>query len=79
LIIDELFGIIKDNKWHDAAELADRMKIQTDKMIKILQVLSEKGLIKYKDKTHRIKIEPEWIGVLPIESEPAEPETTAAK
>jgi hypothetical protein len=68
LNIEELFDIIKDGEWHDVTELADQIEIQIDKLIEFSKFLSEQGIIKYEDKTHRIKIEPEWKGILPIES-----------
>lgn len=76
--IEELFDILKDSEWHNVYELADQIEIQTDKLIELAQFLSEQGIIKYEDKTHRIKLEPEWKRLLPIESELAEPKTTVA-
>jgi hypothetical protein len=78
LNIEEFFIILKDGAWHDVAEIADQTEIQTDKLIEFSQFLSEQGIINYEDKTHRIKIEPEWKRLLPIESELAEPKTTVA-
>jgi hypothetical protein len=78
LNIEEFFAILKDGAWHDVYELADHIGIQTNKLIEFSQFLSEQGIIKYEDKTHRIKIEPEWKRLLPIESEPGEPKTTVA-
>jgi hypothetical protein len=78
LNIEELFDILKDSEWHDVYELADQIEIQTAKLIEFSQFLSEQGIIKYEDKTHRVKIEPEWRRLLPIESELAEPKTTVA-
>jgi hypothetical protein len=78
LNIEEFFVILKDGAWHDVAELADQTEIQTDKLIEFSQFLSAQGIINYEDKTHRIKIEPEWKRLLPIESELAEPKTTVA-
>jgi hypothetical protein len=78
LNIEKFFAILKHGAWHDVYELADQMEIQTDKLIEFSQFLSEQGIIKYEDKTHRIKIEPEWKRLLPIESELAEPKTTVA-
>jgi hypothetical protein len=60
------------------AELADQTEIQTEKLIEFSQFLSEQGIIMYEDKTHRIKIEPEWRRLLPIETELPEPKTTVA-
>jgi hypothetical protein len=78
LNIEEFFTILKDEAWHSIDELADQIEIQTNKLIEFSQFLSEQGIIKYEDKTHRIKIEPEWKSLLPTESELAEPKTTVA-
>jgi hypothetical protein len=75
---EKIFDVLKDGAWHDVAEIADQIEIQTDKLIELSQFLSEQGIIKYEDKTHRIKIEPEWKSLLPIESELTEPKTTVA-
>ena len=75
---EELFAILEDGAWHDIAELSKQIEIQTDKLIQFCKFLSEQGIIKYENKTHRIKIEPEWKRLLPIESELAEPKTTIA-
>jgi len=76
LNVEELFDILRDGEWHDIAELADQIEIQNDKLIEFSIFLSEQGIIKYEDKTHRIKIEPEWKRLLPIKGELAEPKTT---
>jgi len=78
LNIEKFFAIIKDGAWHDLAELANQMEIQPDKLTEFSQFLSEQGIIKYENKTHTIKIEPEWKRLLPTESELAEPKTTVA-
>jgi hypothetical protein len=75
---EKIFDVLKDGAWHDVAEIADEIEIKTDKLVELSQFLSEQGIIKYEDKTHRIKIEPEWKRLLPIESEIAEPKTTVA-
>lgn len=73
---EKIFAVLKDGAWHDVAELADQTEIQTEKLIEFSQFLTEQGIAKYEDKTHRIKIKPEWKPLLPIESELAEPKTS---
>jgi hypothetical protein len=78
LACEKIFVVLKDGEWHDVAELADQTEIQTDKLIEFSQFLHEQGIVTYEDKTHRIKMEPEWRRLLPIEAELAEPKTTVA-
>lgn len=63
----EFFSILKDGAWHDIYEIADQIQISTDKLIELSKFLLEKGIVKYEAETRRIKIEPEWRSLLPIE------------
>jgi DNA-binding IclR family transcriptional regulator len=69
LNIEELFDILKDGAWHDISEIADQINIPAHKLIDLSKFLLEKGIVKYEDETRRIKIEPEWRNLLPINSE----------
>lgn len=76
--LDRFFTAIKDGEWYSIDELSDRIRLQTSKLTKLSQFLSDHGLIKYDDETHRIKIKPMWKLLLPEQEEPAEPKTTLA-
>jgi hypothetical protein len=78
LSIEKFFTVIKDGEWHSTSELADQLGIQTSKLVELTKLLSDHGLIKYEDKTRRIKIEPIWKLLLPEEEKPSEPKTTVA-
>lgn len=68
---EEFFAILKDGAWHNVNQIADQLEIQTGKLIELSQFLSEKGIVKYEAETRRIKIEPEWKSLLPIEGKPS--------
>jgi hypothetical protein len=70
MTIERFFAILKDGEWHDLTDLSNQIKVQTDKLTEFSHFLSKKGLITYEEKTHRIKIEPEWQNLLPDEIEP---------
>jgi hypothetical protein len=78
LSIDKFFTIIKDGAWHSIDELSDQLGIQTSKLVELSNLLSKHGLLKYEEKTNRIKIESIWKLILPEEEEPTEPKTTVA-
>ena len=63
--IEKFFTVVKDGTWHSIHELGDRLGIQTSKLIELSKLLSEKGLIKYEENAHRIRIEPAWQLLLP--------------
>jgi len=76
--IDNFFIAIKNGEWHRLDELTDQLGIQTNKLVRFSKYLSDHGLIKYEEKTNRIKIEPIWKLLLPQEEESTEPKTTVA-
>ena len=76
--IYNFFIAIKNGEWHTTDELADQLGIQTSKLVEISKYLSDHGLIKYEDKTRRIKIDPIWKLLLPKQGKTTEPKTTLA-
>jgi hypothetical protein len=69
LILEKLLAILEDEAWHDVYQLASQIQIPPDQLIQFSRFLSEKGIVKYEDKTHKIKITPEWKNLLPIKGE----------
>jgi hypothetical protein len=69
LILEKIIAILEDEKWHDVYQLAQQIQIPPDQLIQFSRFLSEKGVVKYEEKTHEIKITPEWKGLLPIKGE----------
>jgi hypothetical protein len=70
MMIEKFFTILQDGKWHDLTELTDQLKVQTDRLVEFLKFLSKKGIISYRDKTHKLKIKPEWQSILIEETKP---------
>jgi len=78
LSINRFFEVIKDGVWHSIDELSEHLGLEAAKLTEFVKFLSEHGLLKYEEKTQRIKIEPIWKLLLPEEYEPTEPKTTVA-
>ena len=77
LSVEEFFTAIRDGAWHSVDDLSDQLGLQASKLNELTKLLSEHGLVKYEEKTHRIKIKPIWKLLLP-EEEPTNPKTTVA-
>jgi hypothetical protein len=78
LSIDRFFTLIKDGDWHGIDELPDELGLSMSKIMELTKFLSDHGLLRYDEKTRRIKIEPMWKLLLPEEYEPTEPKITLA-
>jgi len=68
LTVEKLFAILKDGEWHNLTDISDQIEVQTDKLDEFLQFLSKQCIIEYEDKTHRVKITPEWQNLFPDEN-----------
>jgi hypothetical protein len=75
LTIEKLFAIIKDGQWHKIDELADQTKLEKNKLTQFFQFLTTQDIIKYEEKTNRVKVKPEWQNLLPTQTEPTQPAT----
>jgi hypothetical protein len=71
--LEELFKILRDGQWHDLNDLADRFGVNADKLAMFVQFMSDQGIIEYENKINRIKIEPEWQLLLPIDNKTMKP------
>lgn len=76
--IEKFFSVIKDGEWHRADELSNQLGVQTSKLLEFSKLLSEHGLLKYEEKTGKIKIESVWKLLLPEQDELTETKTTVA-
>jgi hypothetical protein len=72
------FAAIKNGEWHSLDVLSDNIGLQTSKLIKLSQFLSDHNLLKYDDENQRIKIKPMWKLFLPKQEKPTELKTTLA-
>ncbi len=70
--------MIKDGSWHNLEEASRQLGIETSKLVEFSKFLAEHGLLKYDEKTDRVRIEPIWKLLLPKDDELAEPKTTIA-
>jgi hypothetical protein len=68
MTIEKFFTILKDGEWHDLTDLSNQIRVQTDKLTEFAHFLSKNGLIAYEEKTHKIKIKPEWQDTLIAEN-----------
>ena len=75
LSIDRFFAAIKKGGWHSIDELSDQLGISTSKLEELSKFLSERGLITYREKNRKIKIQPLWRLLLPEEQ--CDPKATA--
>jgi hypothetical protein len=79
-MIEKLFAIIRDGKWHQIDELSDKTKLEKDKLTRFFQFLSTQNIVAYQEITNSIKVKPEWQNLLPTETEPpATPKRNPAK
>lgn len=78
LAIDRFFTIIKNGSWHSIDEMSQQLGVETSKLAEFSKFLSEHGLLKYDDRTDKIRIEPVWKLLLPKEDESVERKTTIA-
>jgi hypothetical protein len=72
LNIEELFDSLQDGAWHSIEEIANKTNIQTNKLVELSKCLSEKGIFLYESKRSRIKIQPQWAKLLPINDQPTQ-------
>jgi len=66
---EKLFNTIKDGAWHNLNELADQIGAPIERLVAYARSLSEQHIVKYEEKTQKIRIEPDWKILLPSEIE----------
>ena len=66
---EKLFDTIKDGAWHSLNELADQIGAPIDRLVTYARSLSEQSIVKYEERTQRIRIEPDWKILIPGEIE----------
>jgi len=77
LSIDTFFAAIKNGAWHSINDLSNQLAISTVKLKELSRFLSDRDLVKYDEKDHRIKIQPIWT-LPPTEEEPKTPKNIIA-
>lgn len=68
---------MKDGSWHTLDEMSQQLGIEISKLAEFSKFLYEHGLLKYDDRTNKVRIEPMWKLLLPEDQSP-EPKTTIA-
>jgi transcription initiation factor IIE alpha subunit len=53
-MIDKLLDLLLDGEWHNIKELVEKMKIESEKLEKIIELLQNFNFLKYKNSKVRI-------------------------
>ena len=54
MYMDKLFSVIADGQWHTLAELSDKLKLDMDRLLKLITFLHEYGFLTFRE--DRVKI-----------------------
>lgn len=57
---DEFLDSIKNGTWHSLTELSRELSLSPNQLVEISKLLDEKNLIKYKEGSQMVKINPKW-------------------
>jgi len=69
--MEKFFKAIKDGAWHSIDALSAQLALPASKLIEFSDFLSSHGLVEYESETKKIRIDPKWKLLLPIEEIPA--------
>jgi len=69
--LDSFFNLIKDGEWHSLTQLSKELSLPNEQLAKIAEILSEQGIIQYREEAGLVKFDLEWSSVL-SENEPEE-------
>ena len=69
--LDSFFNLIKDGEWHSLTQLSKELSLPNEQLTKISEILSEQGLIRYREEAGLVKFDLEWSSIL-SEDEPEE-------
>jgi len=69
--LESFFNLIKDGEWHSLAQLSKELSLPNEQLAKISEILSEQGLIQYREEAGLVKFDLEWSFIL-SENEPEE-------
>lgn len=62
--LDSFFSLIKDGTWHSLTELSKELSLPTEQLAKISEILSEQGLIEYREEAGLVKVDLESSSIL---------------
>ena len=69
--LDSLFNLIKDGTWHTLTQLSKELSLPAEQLAKISEILSEQGLIQYREEAGLVKADLERSSIL-TEDDPKE-------
>ena len=69
--LDSFFNLIKDGEWHSLTQLSKELSLPNEQLAKISEILSEQGLIQYREEAGLIKVDLEQSSIL-SENDPEE-------
>ena len=69
--LDSLFSLIKDGAWHSLTQLSKELSLPAEQLAKISEILSEQGLIQYREEAGLVKADLESSSIL-TEDDPEE-------
>jgi len=58
--LEKLLSLLSDNVWHNTNEIAEILEIQQNKLLQIIEFLTEADLIQYNPATSQIKLNQNW-------------------
>lgn len=58
--LERLLSLLSDNVWHNTKEIAEILEIQQDKLLQIIEFLTEADLVQYNPVTSQIKLNQNW-------------------
>lgn len=58
--LERLLSLLSDNVWHNTEEVAEILEIQQNKLLQIIEFLTEADLVQYNPVTSQIKLNQNW-------------------
>lgn len=62
--LDDFFDLIKDGTWHSLDKIAQDVGLVEEKLLDMVEFLSNQGLIRFNREARWIKISPKWRGII---------------
>ena len=60
IILDQFFVILQDEAWHDIKNISNLLRLPISKTKKLCQHFSEYNIMKFEEKTGKIRVTPAW-------------------
>ena len=69
--LDDFLNLIKDGTWHSLNQLSKELSLPNEQLAKISEILSEQGIIQYREEAGLIKVDLESSSII-SENDPEE-------